>query len=253
MRSRTSTLRAACSTTRSWLSSFLSAGHGVASAVPHPHAAVRMEQGAVDERYCRLNRKHGGVCASARWGFSGWSARACRKSPPSLPPRFTALNPNLLYMQTTAMNEPLYLAFFIWAIVYFDEWLRRTIRRAAIVGAWSFCRSELSKVVALLLPEERRRAMTDGSSARSWESWCCGRSHSGGARRPTAHDAALMTKSLAEFLLLNALVPVFWLAYNHRVSGRAMDWANGPYSARAIAERTTARGAAPYPGKDHTL
>jgi hypothetical protein len=62
-----------------------------------------------------------------------------------------------------------------------------------------------------------------------------------------------MTKSLAEFLLLNALVPVFWLAYNHRVSGRAMDWANGPYSARAIAERTTARGAAPYPGKDHVV
>ena len=30
-----------------------------------------------------------------------------------------------------------------------------------------------------------------------------------------------------------------------------MDWANGPYSASAIAERTTARGAAPYPGKDH--
>ena len=36
-----------------------------------------------------------------------------------------ALNPNLLYLQTTAMNEPLYLAFFIWTIVYFDEWLRR--------------------------------------------------------------------------------------------------------------------------------
>jgi hypothetical protein len=62
-----------------------------------------------------------------------------------------------------------------------------------------------------------------------------------------------MTKSLAELLLLNMLVPVFWLAYNHRVSGRAMDWANGPYSARAIAERTTARGAAPYPGKDHVV
>ncbi len=62
-----------------------------------------------------------------------------------------------------------------------------------------------------------------------------------------------MAKSLAEFLLLNALVPVFWLAYNHRVSGRAMDWANGPYSAKAIAERTTARGAPPYPGKDHVI
>jgi hypothetical protein len=72
-------------------------------------------------------------------------------------------------------------------------------------------------------------------------------------KTPDASHRRLMTKSLVEFLLLNALVPVFWLAYNHRVSGHAMDWANGPYSARAIAERTTARGAAPYPGNDHVL
>ncbi len=35
-----------------------------------------------------------------------------------------ALNPNLLYLQTTAMNEPIFLAFFIWALVYLDEFLR---------------------------------------------------------------------------------------------------------------------------------
>jgi hypothetical protein len=52
---------------------------------------------------------------------------------------------------------------------------------------------------------------------------------------------------------LNALVPVFWLAYNHRVSGRAMDWANGPYSAKAITERTTPRGAPLYPGQDRPI
>src|SRR5271157_851121 len=32
-----------------------------------------------------------------------------------------AANPNLIYMQTTAMGESLYLAFFIWAVVYFSE------------------------------------------------------------------------------------------------------------------------------------
>src|SRR5271166_5455096 len=32
-----------------------------------------------------------------------------------------ALNPNLLYMQTTAMNDPILMAFFIWALVYLDE------------------------------------------------------------------------------------------------------------------------------------
>src|SRR5579884_1568998 len=31
-----------------------------------------------------------------------------------------ALNPNLIYLQTTAMTESLYLAFFIWAVVFFE-------------------------------------------------------------------------------------------------------------------------------------
>ena len=31
------------------------------------------------------------------------------------------LNPNLLYLQSTAMNEPIMLAFFIWALVFLDE------------------------------------------------------------------------------------------------------------------------------------
>jgi len=35
-----------------------------------------------------------------------------------------AANPNLIYMQATAMGESLYLALFIWAIVYFAEFVR---------------------------------------------------------------------------------------------------------------------------------
>src|SRR5271156_905081 len=35
-----------------------------------------------------------------------------------------ALNPNLLYMQSTAMNEPIFLAFFICTLVYLDDFLR---------------------------------------------------------------------------------------------------------------------------------
>ena len=33
-------------------------------------------------------------------------------------------NPNLIYMQSTAMGESLYLAFFIWAVVYFAEFVQ---------------------------------------------------------------------------------------------------------------------------------
>ena len=34
-----------------------------------------------------------------------------------------AANPNLIYLQTTAMTEPLYLAFFIWATVYLSDFV----------------------------------------------------------------------------------------------------------------------------------
>jgi len=179
------------------------------------------------------------------------SARAPR-SAAYLAAGIYALNPNLLYMQTTAMNEPLYLAFFIWAIVYFDEWLR------GLTGAAAKSAQGRPPERAL---EGCGMALAGGAATR-YDGWFFGALMGvlvlaifvGWWRKtPNALRRHVMTKSLAEFLLLNALVPVFWLAYNHRVSGRAMDWANGPYSARAIAERTTARGAAPYPGKDYIV
>src|SRR5580765_6358701 len=37
-----------------------------------------------------------------------------------------AANPNLIYLQATAMTEALYLALFIWAIVYFFEFGQQT-------------------------------------------------------------------------------------------------------------------------------
>lgn len=162
-----------------------------------------------------------------------------------------AFNPNLLYMQATAMNEPIYIAFFIWALVYLQEMLRanlagaqgeadfsreRALERCGICvagGAWTrydgwFTGAVVGVVVVVVV-------------ARWWR------------RETEASRRRALAKSLIEFLLLNALVPVFWLAYNHRVSGRALDWANGPYSAKAIAERTTKRDAPPYPGKDHPV
>src|SRR6266852_6649335 len=50
-----------------------------------------------------------------RWGtrFTAWFATA-----------IFALNPNLIYLQTTAMTEPVYLALFIWAAVFFSDFVR---------------------------------------------------------------------------------------------------------------------------------
>src|ERR1035441_4340351 len=39
-------------------------------------------------------------------------------------------NPNLIYMQATAMTESVYLALFIWTVVYFAEFLRALKERA---------------------------------------------------------------------------------------------------------------------------
>jgi hypothetical protein len=45
--------------------------------------------------------------------FAAWLAAA-----------LLGLNPNLLYMQSTAMTESIFLAAMIWAVVYFDEFVR---------------------------------------------------------------------------------------------------------------------------------
>ncbi len=162
-----------------------------------------------------------------------------------------ALNPNLLYLQTTAMNEPIFLAFFIWSLVYFDEFLRATSPPAAGVAP------------ALLRP---RRALEycgitmAGGALTRYDGWfsaailgvllCAVFLHwwrhidDGRLRRAAA-------KSFAEVLLLNALVPVYWLIYTWAVSGHPLDFANGPYSAKAIALRSAAQGAPPYAGQDH--
>ena len=46
-------------------------------------------------------------------GFAPWFAAA-----------IFALNPNLIYLQTTAMTEPVYLAFFIWTLVFICSAIR---------------------------------------------------------------------------------------------------------------------------------
>jgi len=164
-----------------------------------------------------------------------------------------ALNPNLLYLQTTAMNEPIFLAFFIWSLVYLDEFVRGT-RPADIDSAVRPPQLKPRRALEYCGITMAGGALTryDGWFAAcilgvilSWAflSW-----------RRRIDDARLRrsaTKSFFEVMLLNALVPVYWLIYTWAVSGNALDFVNGPYSAKAIALRSSARGAPPYPGQAH--
>ncbi len=166
-----------------------------------------------------------------------------------------ALNPNLLYMQTTAMNEPIFLAFFIWSLVYLDEFLRASSVAPATVGVNPV---QLRPRRAL---EYCGICMAGGALTR-YDGWSSATiigvillwAFVGWRRRiddPRLRRSA--AKSFAEVALLNALVPVYWLIYTWAVSGKALDFATGPYSAKAIALRSTAQGAPPYPGQNHVI
>lgn len=165
-----------------------------------------------------------------------------------------ALNPNVLYMQTTAMNEPIFLAFFIWALAYLDEFLRGC-----------FPNSDSQIMPARMMPNRALEAcgiVLAGGAFTRYDGWLVATvvgvivvsAFAVWWRRTIdiRHRRA-MAKSLIEFLLLNALVPAFYLIYTYCVSGYALDFANGPYSVKAIALRSATRGAPPYPGQNHLL
>jgi hypothetical protein len=150
-----------------------------------------------------------------------------------------ALNPNLIYLQATAMTEPLYLALFIWAVVFLDEALRlrepdqvskraRSLERAAMMiaaamltrydGWWlAGCALAAALVCAVYLMLRR------GGAAREF--------FSGVQYRP-------MRRAMRNAILLLAAVPTLWLVYNRREYGNALEFATGPYSAHAIEQRT---------------
>jgi hypothetical protein len=154
-----------------------------------------------------------------------------------------AANPNLLYVQTTALNEPLYLACFIWSAVFFVE-------------AWGSLRH--GEVTASAWLEKGALALSAAIFTRydGWFLAClCWTAITPTAvramRSMSDADSAALRKSVCKAILLTALGPTLWLAYNFGAKGNALDFANGPYSAKAIAQRTTDEGAPPYPGEHH--
>ena len=163
-----------------------------------------------------------------------------------------AFNPNLLYMQSTAMNEPIFLAFFVWTLVYLDDFLRNCFPNLDVP-------SRPARVSPSFALEACGITLAAGAFTR-YDGWFVGAIVGAIVVSAVAlwwrgtrdiRQRRAMAKSLIEFLLLNALVPVFWLIYNNRVSGRALDFLDGPYSAKAIVARTTPHGAPPYPGQNH--
>jgi hypothetical protein len=135
-------------------------------------------------------------------------------------------NPNLIYLQTTAMTEPLYLAFFIWAVVYFSEFVRAGDGKSLLKCGWCLAAASLTRydgwfLAGVIATVVLGRAIT---------------------QKPVAR------RTLIKFLLLAAAGPVLWLAYNAAVYRNPLEFANGPYSAKAIEQRTSTPGGPPHPG-----
>jgi len=151
-----------------------------------------------------------------------------------------AANPNLIYMQTTAMGEALYLALFLWAVVYFSEFVRGDAKALTKCGlcvaaacltrydGWFLAVAIAGTVVLLGLL--RGHAAQQGKPA---------------VRFPRA--------AIVKFVLIAAAAPLLWLAYNGIVYRNPLEFANGPYSARAIERRTQGGGNPGHPGTNNPV
>jgi hypothetical protein len=150
---------------------------------------------------------------------------------PSLAPWIAAgiyaMNPNLIYMQTTAMGEALYLALFVWAVAYFSEFMRGDSNALTKCGfclaaasltrydGWFLALVTVAMATAVFAIPKLRGDRDEG-------------------RRNHFFSRALFIK----FVLISAAAPALWLAYNAAVYGNPLEFANGPYSAKAIERKT---------------
>jgi hypothetical protein len=157
---------------------------------------------------------------------------------------FYGLNPGLLYMQTTAMTEPLFLAEMIWSALLLAEFCRALgsgVTEHAETSdekraAWLLVAAGLVLVAAVYTRYDGWIFASFAwlvAAVAMWRSdrW---RGRAGGA--------------FVLFTVMLAVSPLLWMAYNAKQFGDPLDFLRGPYSAKAIEERTTPPGAWHHPG-----
>jgi hypothetical protein len=183
-----------------------------------------------------------------------------------------ALNPNLIYMQATAMTESLYLAFFIWSVVYFSEFAGeaeskpqragRLLIKCGIMVALAmlvrydgwFLAAVIGSCVLIVIWRERTagaKAQNPNDPYRRSPPHQANCGLAGDPGKALLHPAGL--KSLVSgwivFVLLTGATAAGFLLYNYALSGNALEFANGPYSARAIQKRSRTPSFPTYPGE----
>ena len=156
-----------------------------------------------------------------------------------------AFNPNLLYLQATAMTEPLQLALFLWATVCFFDF----VRSSAVITSRDRERSLLLCAALLLAGTMTRYDGWFNAAAFGAVTVAILISH---RARMNAGEGdrqlPVSRRTIAVFVVLLALGPAVWFVYNASIWGNPLEFATGPYSARGIEQRTTRPGDPHHPG-----
>ncbi len=150
---------------------------------------------------------------------------------------FFALNPNLLYMQTTAMTEPLFVCEMVWASLWLVEW------RTALDGENDETARRAERQLYLIALALSAAVFTryDGwvMAFLAWVAIGIMLLKRGRLRSPAFWIASVLVVGS----------PLVWFTYNGVVFGDWLDFARGPYSAKAIELRTAMPGTGPpHPG-----
>jgi hypothetical protein len=144
---------------------------------------------------------------------------------------FFALNPNLLFLATTAMTETLFLALFVWSVVATMEGISALRANDAVTAR---ARMMLAGLLVLGQVLTRYDGWIVGAViwvCFAWAVWRC--------------DPKLRRKLrpwLIVFTVICVAGPLFWFWYNRHFEGDWLDFMRGPYSAAQIERKTAPPG-----------
>jgi hypothetical protein len=158
-----------------------------------------------------------------------------------------ALNPNLLYLQTTAMTEPLFLCEMIWLALWMVEFrlslnpettptpdTRHPIPDASLT-------LHLTKLVPVSL-------VLVAAIFTRYDGWIMALLAWTGVGLLLLRRGLLRSRAFWLATLLVVAAPTVWFDYNATAFHDWLYFARGPYSAAAIEVRTSAPGFPPHPG-----
>jgi hypothetical protein len=159
---------------------------------------------------------------------------------------FFALNPNLMYLAPTAMTEPLFLALLLWATLLTVESLR-AIDAAAEPGAAAQFPARITRVTKYLLGVGVVNLLMVFTRYDGWivaaAIWCV--LAMALVRRGLMR---LVLPGFVAFTVLTAAGPLLWFWYNAHFEGDWLDFLRGPYSAKAIEQKTSPKNQPHYRG-----